>query len=155
MRKCVLLSIAVCCTFFSSVSAADQEPKIRAELVSPVPDSEAQRMQSVSFRPEETLDNLPLLVVRSAEPNSPWWVQERLLTTAEGELTGTAWIGNATTPAGSRFYLRLVVPKDESARADLKRGVTLKDLSTFWSSKSFSLTTGQRATPEAVSVPTP
>lgn len=148
MRNRILLSIVAICAFCTQVHAADKEPNLRIELLSPNLRMPAQRLQHVTFRSRVQFEDLPIMVVRSAEPNSPWWVQDRLKKTLDGRLSGTAWIGNATTPTGSKFFVRLVVPKDKEVLKSLRRGSTIQDLDEYWSSKSFELTAGPRGAPD-------
>ena len=151
MRKFVFLSVALGCAFISSVSAAGLEPELQVELVSPAANGVAQLLQSVVFRSKISSAERPFLVVRSAEPNSLWWVQERLEKAAGGRLKGVAWIGNDKTPTDSEFLVKLIVPRDASAHADLKRGSTLKDLTEFRTSKTFTLITDMRGRSEQAS----
>ena len=60
----------------ADVSEVDTPAKLRIELLSPLPNAEVLRDQCVSVRLQEPTGQLPLLLVRSTEPNSPWWVQE-------------------------------------------------------------------------------
>ncbi len=121
----------------------EQEVSLTAELISPVPNSVAKRIQLVSLRLKESTVGLPRLVVRSAEEKSEWWVQEPLQQSADGALlNGVARLGNEKTLAGSKFLLMLIEPKEETSRAALKTGVVLKDLSGFKCSQVIPLIAG-------------
>jgi hypothetical protein len=111
-----------------------------AELVTPKPDAQIERLQKVVFRVPEASEVSPLLLVRSGEPNSPWWVQQPLEAGGQGLWDGTARIGNGQTPAGSMFHLMLVFPQDAAAGDEMKAGTTLSDVSMLSCSQTFTVT---------------
>ncbi len=119
---------------------------LSAELMQPIPNGLAQRLQRVSVRMSDHIGAQPLLLVRSMERNSPWWVQDVMQSDGKGNLTGLARIGNEKTPAGSRFLMMLVVPNTESARAVAVPGTSMKEIAGFQRSRVFAITTGDGST---------
>ena len=115
-----------------------QQRPLEVELISPVAGGTSKWIQHVSLRLKETTARVPRLVVRSAEENAAWWVQESLQPSGESEFSGVVRVGNAETPPGSTFLLMLVHPEDEESLAALKTGAVLKDLAGFRCSEPFS-----------------
>ncbi len=111
-----------------------------ADLVSPRPGSAVNTLQSVTWKLSMSTADRPRLLVRAAQENSSWWVQESLRTSADGkQVSGTARIGNAHTTTGTEFLLVLVRPKTAEASESLRTGNVLSDLSDFVCSPTFKL----------------
>ena len=115
----------------------EHQATLPVELLSPVPNGEAKRIQPISLRLKESTEELPRLIVRSTERNASWWVQEPLQAAVDGEVSGIARFGNEKTLAGSKFLLMLVQPEDDTSRALLKTGAVLDDLTRFRCSETF------------------
>ena len=73
-------------------------------------------------------DSQAIVLVRSADPNEPWWVQQPIEMGDEGQFKTTARFGNDSTPAGSRFKLVVIMPKDAEAAKAYQPGDAIKAL---------------------------
>lgn len=122
-----------------------QGATLTAELLAPLPNGEAHHLQMVSMRMDDAAEEVPMLLVRSMERNSPWWVQDLMQRDGEGKFTGLARIGNDKTPAGSRFLLMFVLPNAGSIQEAAPPGTSLKDISGFRRSRVFAVTRAAKA----------
>ena len=68
--------------------ALSQGATLAAELLSPHPNGNAYRLQMVSVRMKDNAEEVPMLLVRSMERNSPWWVQDSMQREGDGTFTG-------------------------------------------------------------------
>jgi hypothetical protein len=129
-----------------------QRADFKAELLYPTPQHIVERVQLISLRLQTPAEELPRLLVRAGSEASDWWVQEPLREAGEGTLEGSARIGNEHTAPGSVFLLLLVVPTDQEARAALKTGAALRDLSAYRCSHPIAIVTGAPSSPPQPSV---
>lgn len=111
------------------------------ELTAPTPGAVVERRLRVSVETQVPSEGLPMLLVRSSERNSPWWVQDAMQKSENGDVTGLARIGNDKSSSGSRFELILAMPKD-AGRKPIEPGSQLKDLSEFHCSSPIAVTLG-------------
>jgi hypothetical protein len=84
-------------------------------IKSPALNSQVGRMATVVGKGEK--DSQPVVLVRSAESNSQWWVQSEPRISEDGSFSTTARFGNPETPAGTRFKLLVIFPTKTQARA--------------------------------------
>lgn len=121
-------------------AAENELPTTAVQLVTPKPDEPIERLQRVTFQVLDAPQVAPLLLVRSGEPGSPWWVQQPLVSDGQDQWNGLARIGNDKTPAGAIFQLVLVFPDSADAADAMKPGTTLRDISQLRCSQMFTLT---------------
>jgi hypothetical protein len=88
--------------------------------------SEVTRRQTITGKTSASTD--PIILVRSAEKNSLWWVQERAKRKEQGEFSVLVRFGNDRTPVGSQFLVVVVTPKSADDAGQLKVGQSLKEL---------------------------
>lgn len=69
----------------------------------------------------------PVLLVRSAEINSPWWVQPKVEFVGDGNFRTKARFGNAKTVLGTHFRMVVMFPTPRQAQS-LAVGQSLKKL---------------------------
>jgi len=69
---------------------------------------------------------VPIVLVRSTVPNSPWWVQQHPKRLDKGKIKITARFGNQTTKAGSKFQLVILLLPDKNKIP--KPGAIFKEL---------------------------
>lgn len=83
-------------------------------IKSPAADSEVGRIANVVGRTEKDLQ--PVVLVRSVETNSLWWVQPPSELDGEGNFTTLARFGNERTPKGTHFKLMVIFPTKAQAK---------------------------------------
>lgn len=84
-------------------------------IKSPAANSQVGRMATVVGKAEK--HSQPVVLVRSAESNSQWWVQPEPKLTGDGNFTTSARFGNTKTPAGTRFKMLVIFPTKTQASA--------------------------------------
>jgi hypothetical protein len=99
---------------------------VRASILKPQANARVRRMDELLGK--VTHDSRPVVLVRSDEPNSLWWVQDEAVLGKGGYFKARARFGNASTPAGSRFETLVVLPRSEKEAKSLQTGTTLAEL---------------------------
>lgn len=94
-------------------------------IVSPQPMSKVSRNYPVAGRVAEEL--WPVVLVRSAEPNSPWWVQGKPVVDDQGEYRAMARFGSDKTPEGSEFRIVVLLVRRGSEQP-FAPGMVVKEL---------------------------
>lgn len=95
-------------------------------LLQPEQNQEVKQIQEVVGKIAP--DSQAILLVRSSDPNEPWWVQPPIEMGAEGRFTTNARFGNDQTPPGSRFKLMVIMPKDAQQAEAYQPGDAIKAL---------------------------
>jgi hypothetical protein len=106
-----------------------QRPVSRSQtgvVTAPARGAQVTRLEKVQGRIQGQLP--PVVLVRSTEPNSPWWVQSIAARDSDGAFAGTARFGNDKTAPGSRFLLVVVSPRNQAEADQFQVGTTLKTL---------------------------
>lgn len=104
------------------------QPEQRAELgdVIQSPKADARVRREDRVRGVIKKEGVPLVLIRSAQADNPWWVQETKRQ-ENGEFTADARFGNETTLGGSLFRVVVVLATEKQA-ASLPVGHTLKSI---------------------------
>jgi hypothetical protein len=71
---------------------------------------------------------VPVVLVRSALPNSYWWIQAPAETTSDGRFDAHACFGNEKTPPGARFRVVVIAVEDRQEADSYQVGGTLAEL---------------------------
>jgi hypothetical protein len=99
---------------------------VRASILKPRAGARVRRMDELLGK--VTRDARPVVLVRCDKPNSLWWVQDEAVLGDGGSFRGWARLGNASTPAGTRFQTLVVLPRSEQEIKLLQTGATLAEL---------------------------
>lgn len=104
------------------------QPERRAELGDAIqtPKSDAKVRREGIVRGIIKKEGVPIVFVRSAQPDNPWWVQ-KTTRSENGEFIATTRFGNETTPDGSLFRVVVMLATEEQAKS-YPVGHTLKSL---------------------------
>jgi hypothetical protein len=73
-------------------------------------------------------DQDAVVLVRCAQPNSPWWVQEDVERSGERGFKSIVRFGNDKTPPGTEFQAVVILPPTAEATKEFRAGDTLKAL---------------------------
>jgi hypothetical protein len=95
-------------------------------VTAPLRGAQVTRLEKVRGRIQGELP--PVVLVRSTERNSPWWVQSIAARNDDGTFAGIARFGNEKTAPGSRFRLVVVSPRNQAEADQFQVGATLKSL---------------------------
>ena len=68
------------------------------------------------------------MLVRAEQPNALWWAQAMPAKSQDGHFKVLARFGNASTPAGMKFRMVLVMPRSPEEATALKAGESLAEL---------------------------
>lgn len=84
-------------------------------------------------RVEELRGNLfrgqhAVVLVRCAQPNSPWWIQEQVERSGGSGFKSRVRFGNDKTPPGTEFHAVVILPPTAEAARQFRVGETLKAL---------------------------
>jgi len=69
-----------------------------------------------------------VVLVRCAQPNSPWWIQEQVERSGESGFKSRVRFGNDKTPPGTEFQAVVILPPTAEAARQFRVGETLKTL---------------------------
>ncbi len=76
----------------------------------------------------EVSQGWPVVLVRDANDESPWWVQGRAERQEAQRYSARAHFGNETTTPGQRYQIVVLSVTDESAARQYETGTTLKQI---------------------------
>jgi len=99
------------------------EPDI---IVLPAAGARVSRVEE--FRGDLAPGRNAVVVVRCAEPNSPWWIQEPVERSGERGIKSRVRFGNEKTPPGTEFHAVVILPPSDEAARQFRVGETLKTL---------------------------
>ena len=93
--------------------------------VSTKPGSPVNRVEHMTC---EVAQGWPVVLVRDANDQSPWWIQGRAERQAGQRFTARAHFGNDATEPGQRYQIVVLSAKDESAAKQFETGATLEEI---------------------------
>ena len=76
----------------------------------------------------EVSQGWPVILVRDANDESPWWVQGRAERQEAQTYSARAHFGNETTQPGQRYQIVVLSAADESAARQSETGTTLEQI---------------------------
>ncbi|MBC7822029.1 MAG: hypothetical protein IAG10_34520 [Planctomycetaceae bacterium] len=76
----------------------------------------------------EVTQGWPVILVRDANDQSPWWVQGRAERQEAQRYSARAHFGNETTESGQRYQIVVLSAADESAARQFETGTTLDQI---------------------------
>ncbi len=76
----------------------------------------------------EVSQGWPVVLVRDANDESPWWVQGRAERQEAQRYSARAHFGNETTQPGQRYQIVVLSAADESAARQYETGTTLETI---------------------------
>lgn len=76
----------------------------------------------------EVSQGWPVVLVRDANEESPWWVQGRAERQEAQKYSARAHFGNETTRPGQRYQIVVLSAADESAARQYETGTTLEQI---------------------------
>ncbi|MCA9209610.1 MAG: hypothetical protein KDA55_14695 [Planctomycetales bacterium] len=104
------------------VLAEDKAPRVPDVVESPTPLMPVGRIETVRGRVGR--GQIPVVLVRSADPKGEWWVQKAPKLAADGRFEGTALFGNEKTPIGQSFHV-MVLCASADDKLNFKEGDAL------------------------------
>jgi len=112
------------------VTVVLERPEDRVERIPDViqrPEAEDRVPQKVEVIGNSKHDGQPVVMVRCAEINSPWWVQPQAAFDGDETFRTLARFGNAKTAPGTRFRMVVIFPSTKQAES-LVVGQSMKNL---------------------------
>jgi len=95
-------------------------------IVRPAPDSKVSRVEELVVDVDKGAR--VVVMVRSAEANSFWWVQDRIDRAEGGQVSTTVRFGNDATQSGTRFKIAVLLPRSAKDLDQFQVGAYMRQL---------------------------